>query len=153
QLHGDDVAVDVHGVDATVGEQPPGQLVRWPVAHHVGTGGVPQVAHASQHAVGLEPQHAGLRCGPFGDDDRLTHGARNHTGWVRSVGMADAPGRAPVPWRTIGAVVVAAIGAYIGFETLIALQRILTWLVVAAFFAIVLNPAVDFLVHQAKMRR
>jgi predicted PurR-regulated permease PerM len=62
-----------------------------------------------------------------------------------------APGR--VPWRTIIAVVVAAVGGYVAFLTLVALQRIITWLVVAGFFAIVLTPLVDFLVRRAHIRR
>src|SRR5258708_15805515 len=81
------------------------------------------------------------------------------SGGLRSV-TADAvarptagAGRGPVPWRTIGAVVLAAVGAYIGFQTLRAVEKIITWLAVAAFFAVVLNPAVDFLVHQARLRR
>ena len=64
-----------------------------------------------------------------------------------------APGRAPVPWRTILAVVGAAVGAYVAFQLVIALQRIITWLVVAAFFAVVLTPLVDFLHHRARLPR
>ncbi len=62
-----------------------------------------------------------------------------------------APSR--IPWRTIW----ASIGAILLTVTLLwlvsHLQRVLVWLVVAAFLAIVLNPAVDFLEHRARMRR
>ncbi|GAC1315871.1 MAG: AI-2E family transporter [Acidimicrobiales bacterium] len=60
---------------------------------------------------------------------------------------------APVPWRTILATIAAAGGAYVGFHLILDLQRIITWVVVAAFFAIVLNPLVDFLVHHGRLRR
>ena len=43
--------------------------------------------------------------------------------------------------------------AYVGFHLVLDLQRIITWVVVAAFFAIVLNPLVDFLVERANLRR
>jgi predicted PurR-regulated permease PerM len=58
-----------------------------------------------------------------------------------------------VPWRTIVATIAAVAVAYVGFDLIIALQRILTWIVVAGFFAVVLHPAVDFLVYKAKLRR
>jgi len=60
---------------------------------------------------------------------------------------------APVPWRTILAAIAAGGGAYVAYHMVLDLQRIITWIVVAAFFAIVLNPVVDFLVYRAKLRR
>ncbi|MFI5042230.1 MAG: AI-2E family transporter [Acidimicrobiales bacterium] len=70
-----------------------------------------------------------------------------------------APPEAPrvaheqVPWRTILAAIAAGAGAYVAFRLVVDLQRVLTWLVVAGFFAVVLNPLVDMLVHKAKLRR
>jgi len=67
--------------------------------------------------------------------------------------VAAVAARASVPWRTILATIAAAAGAYIAFHLVLDLQRVLTWLVVAGFFAVVLNPLVDFLVHRAHLRR
>jgi len=64
-----------------------------------------------------------------------------------------APGRPPVPWRTILATIAVAGGAYVGWLLVVALQREITWVVVAGFFAVVLSPPVDFLVRRAKLRR
>ncbi|MHB8467635.1 MAG: AI-2E family transporter [Acidimicrobiales bacterium] len=64
-----------------------------------------------------------------------------------------AQGRAPVPWRTIVAVVGAAVGAYVAFQAIVALQRIITWLIVAGFFAVVLTPLVDFLSRRVHLPR
>jgi predicted PurR-regulated permease PerM len=61
--------------------------------------------------------------------------------------------RAPVPWRTILATIAAAAGAYVTWLLIIATQREITWIVVAAFFAVVLSPPVDFLVRRAHLRR
>ena len=60
--------------------------------------------------------------------------------------------RQPVPWRTIFAVIAAVAATYLTYQAVIELKRILTWIVVAAFFAVLLTPAVDFL-ERAKMRR
>ena len=43
--------------------------------------------------------------------------------------------------------------AYIAYRTYLAIAGVVTLLVVAAFFAVVLNPAVDALEHRARMRR
>lgn len=59
----------------------------------------------------------------------------------------------PVPWRTIMAAIGAAGAAYVGWHLLLDLQKIITWVIVAGFFAIVLNPLVDFLVYRAHLRR
>ncbi|MGH9187154.1 MAG: AI-2E family transporter [Acidimicrobiales bacterium] len=59
----------------------------------------------------------------------------------------------PVPWRTIWAVILAVVVALATRELLNDLTRVLTWLVVAVFFAIVLTPAVDFVQHKARLRR
>src|SRR5579862_4425019 len=66
---------------------------------------------------------------------------------------AQPPGRERVPWRTIVAVVAVAGGAYLGWLLVIAIQKEITWIVVAGFFAVVLSPPVDLLVRRAKLPR
>lgn len=58
-----------------------------------------------------------------------------------------------VPWRTIWATIGAILATVAVLWLLSHVQRVLIWLLVAAFFAIVLNPAVDFLEHRARFRR
>ena len=60
---------------------------------------------------------------------------------------------APVPWRTIWAAIGSVALAYIAYRTYLAIASVVTLLVVAGFFAIVLNPAVDALQHRGRMRR
>lgn len=60
--------------------------------------------------------------------------------------------RQPVPWRTIFAVIGSVAGVYLAYQVVVELRRILTWIVVAAFFAVLLTPAVDFL-ERARIRR
>lgn len=69
--------------------------------------------------------------------------------------MIEAPDPAthPVPWRTIWATIGSVGLAYVGYRTYLALTHVVTLLVVAGFFAIVLNPAVDLLERRAKIRR
>lgn len=64
-----------------------------------------------------------------------------------------APARQPVPWRTIWATIASVALLYIGYQAFLALGRVITYLVVALFFAIVLTPAVDFLQYKARLRR
>jgi len=63
------------------------------------------------------------------------------------------PEREHVPWRiifgTIGAVIVSALGVLLVWE----LQRVLTYVVVAGFFAVVLNPLVTGLSDKLHLRR
>jgi predicted PurR-regulated permease PerM len=59
----------------------------------------------------------------------------------------------PIPWRTIWAAIGSVAAAYVAYRTYLALSHVITLIVVAGFFAIVLNPAVDFLEHRAPMRR
>jgi predicted PurR-regulated permease PerM len=66
---------------------------------------------------------------------------------------AGVPARPPVPWRTIWASIASVALAYIGYQAFIAIGRIITYLVVAIFFACVLTPPVDFLQHKLRMRR
>jgi predicted PurR-regulated permease PerM len=61
--------------------------------------------------------------------------------------------RIPVPWRTIWATIASVVVALAGLVVLRELTRIVAWLVVALFFAVVLSPAVDFLQHRARVRR
>jgi predicted PurR-regulated permease PerM len=58
-----------------------------------------------------------------------------------------------VPVRTILATVGIVLTTMGLLFVLYSVKRIIGWLVVAAFFAIVLGPAVDFLVQRAKLRR
>ncbi len=63
------------------------------------------------------------------------------------------PPRDRVPWRTILAVLFVVLASAFVIVTLQRLGRIITWFVVAAFFAAILTPAVDFLCKRAKMPR
>ncbi|MEO5678461.1 MAG: AI-2E family transporter, partial [Acidimicrobiales bacterium] len=58
-----------------------------------------------------------------------------------------------VPWRTILAVLFVVLASAFAVITLRRLGRIITWFVVAAFFAAILTPAVDFLNRKVKMPR
>ena len=63
------------------------------------------------------------------------------------------PDRAPVPWRTIWATIASVVLALAGLLLIQELSRIIAWMVVAVFFAVVLNPAVDWLNRHAGIRR
>ena len=69
--------------------------------------------------------------------------------------MADSatPARPPVPWRTIWAAIASVGVVFLAYQAFLAVGRVITYLVVALFFAIVLTPPVDFLQHRARMRR
>ena len=58
-----------------------------------------------------------------------------------------------MPWRTIWAVIGAVALSYVAYRTVAALAHVLTLLVVAGFFAIVLSPAVDAVMRRAHLRR
>ena len=64
-----------------------------------------------------------------------------------------APVRQEVPWRTIWAAIASVALVYLGYQAFLAVGRVVTYLVVALFFAIVLTPPVDFLQHRVRMRR
>ncbi|HEX9970365.1 MAG TPA: AI-2E family transporter [Acidimicrobiales bacterium] len=65
-----------------------------------------------------------------------------------------APGeRTPIPWRIIFATIFAVLGVWLGLSLLRDLSRIITWLVIAGFFAVILTPPVDFLVNRLRFRR
>jgi len=61
--------------------------------------------------------------------------------------------RQPVPWRTIWATIASVGVVFVAYQAFIAVGRVVTYLVVALFFAIVLTPPVDFLQHKLRLRR
>ena len=61
--------------------------------------------------------------------------------------------RPTVPWRTILAVIASLLATYVGIWLLQHLTKILTWILVAGFFTVVLSPPVDFLIKRARLRR
>jgi predicted PurR-regulated permease PerM len=71
---------------------------------------------------------------------------------VPPVAASPAP-RQHVPWRTIWATIFAVGLTYVGYQFFLSITRIVTWLVVALFFTVVLTPAVDLLQHRVRMRR
>ncbi len=63
------------------------------------------------------------------------------------------PAARAVPWRTIWATIGSVALAFAAYRTYLALAHVVTLLVVAGFFAIVLNPVVDLLEQRARIRR
>jgi predicted PurR-regulated permease PerM len=61
--------------------------------------------------------------------------------------------RAPVPWRTIWATIGAVVLTLALIAVVQAVSRVLIWMVIAAFFAVVLSPPVDFLETRVRVRR
>lgn len=59
----------------------------------------------------------------------------------------------PVPWRTILATIASVVVVYLGYLLLRELGRIIAWLIVAGFFAVVLAPAVDIVQRRLRARR
>ena len=64
-----------------------------------------------------------------------------------------APRPPPVPWRTIWATIGSVVLTLAAISLLRSVTKILVWLVIAAFFAVVLTPPVDFLEHKVRVRR
>ena len=62
------------------------------------------------------------------------------------------PGR-PVPWRTILAAIGAVLATAVAILIVHEIVRILIWIVIATFFAIVLSPPVNFLQHRLRFPR
>jgi predicted PurR-regulated permease PerM len=62
-------------------------------------------------------------------------------------------GRPPVPVRTILATIGLVVATYVVLRAIVLLAHIETLLVVAAFFAVVLTPAVDFVRRKLHIRR
>jgi len=67
--------------------------------------------------------------------------------------MPDAARTDRVPWRTILAVLFVGLASVFAVVTLQRLSRIITWFVVAAFFAAILTPAVDLLQRKVRLPR
>jgi predicted PurR-regulated permease PerM len=61
--------------------------------------------------------------------------------------------RQPVPWRTILATIGMVVATYLAWVVLRRLSHIIGLLIVAAFFATVLTPAVDFFVRRLGLPR
>jgi predicted PurR-regulated permease PerM len=66
--------------------------------------------------------------------------------------VAPVPSR-PVPWRTIWAAIGAVLGTVVAILIVQHISRVLVWIVIAAFFAIVLSPPVNFLQHRLHFPR
>ena len=61
--------------------------------------------------------------------------------------------RSPVPVRLILAVIGLVILSGLALLAILALARVLAWIVVAGFFTVILNPAVDALTERVRLRR
>lgn len=59
----------------------------------------------------------------------------------------------PVPWRTIIATIASVVVVLLGYLLFRQLSRVIAWLVVAMFFAVVLAPAVDVVQRRLHLRR
>jgi predicted PurR-regulated permease PerM len=64
-----------------------------------------------------------------------------------------SPSRERVPWRTIWATIASVGVVYLGYQAFLSIGRVITYMLVALFFAIVLTPPVDFLQHRLRIRR
>jgi predicted PurR-regulated permease PerM len=58
-----------------------------------------------------------------------------------------------VPWRTIMAAIAAVLATLVAVLIVREVARILIWIVIAAFFAVVLSPPVDFLERRLRFPR
>ncbi|MDO8391527.1 MAG: AI-2E family transporter [Actinomycetota bacterium] len=66
----------------------------------------------------------------------------------------DEPGSwAAVPWRTIVGSVAVVLGTYLTIVVVLATARVLTWVLIAGFFAIVLAPLVKTVQQRVRGRR
>jgi predicted PurR-regulated permease PerM len=70
----------------------------------------------------------------------------------RAVATADGHSR-EIPWRRYYAAVFAVLSAVVAVFLLVELRRVVAWLVVAGFFAVVLAPAVEVFERRAHLRR
>jgi predicted PurR-regulated permease PerM len=76
------------------------------------------------------------------------------TGLHADRGRADERGSwAAVPWRTIVATVGVVLATYVTIRLVLASARILTWVMIAGFFAIVLAPLVNIVQKRVHGRR
>jgi predicted PurR-regulated permease PerM len=67
--------------------------------------------------------------------------------------MPPARAREPIPWRVIFASIFSVVAVFVAIGLVRDLARIITWLVIAGFFAVLLTPPVDFLVNRLRFRR
>jgi predicted PurR-regulated permease PerM len=72
---------------------------------------------------------------------------------VSASSISSPPARSAVPWRTIWACIGAVLLTFVLLLLIRELSRIILWLIMAAFLAAVLTPAVDLLHHKLKLRR
>jgi predicted PurR-regulated permease PerM len=77
-----------------------------------------------------------------------------------STPASQAPGAGPasatrpsVPVKTIVVTVLLVLATVAGLELVIKLRRVLIWVAIATFFAVVLHPVVELLMRKARMRR
>ncbi len=87
-------------------------------------------------------------------EQNLAEGRFTDARWDLSHRSGEDPPRdswKAVPWRTILAAIAMVGIAFIGLFLIYSTARIITWVVVAGFFAIVLNPPVRYL--ERRMRR
>lgn len=59
----------------------------------------------------------------------------------------------PVPWRTIFAVIGSVVVTIALYKVVLQVSRVLIWMIIAAFFAVVLSPPIDFLERRCRVRR
>ena len=64
-----------------------------------------------------------------------------------------SPVNRPVPWRIIFGAIFAVMVVYLGLIAVYQVRKVLTWLLIAGFFAVILSPAVDFLEHRLRFKR
>jgi predicted PurR-regulated permease PerM len=64
-----------------------------------------------------------------------------------------AASQRPVPWRTIFAVIGTVVLTVAVYKVVLQVSRILVWMIIAGFFAVVLSPPVDFLERRCRIRR
>ena len=65
----------------------------------------------------------------------------------------EEPAQREVPWRIIFGSIFAVMGVLLGLAAVWQIRKIVTWLMIAMFIAIVLNPAVDFFQHRLRFKR
>jgi predicted PurR-regulated permease PerM len=61
--------------------------------------------------------------------------------------------RSPIPWKTIIVTVLLVLATLATIEVVIKLRKVLIWVGISTFFAVVLHPAVDVLVRKLRLRR
>ncbi len=149
ERHGYFVAVDVDVLDAAALEDLAGEPVVPPVEDDVAERVVSLVRHAGEVAVGFEPKGSDDWRGMFGDVDGKTHSARHAIAYVCELVN---PSNATVA-RVVFVACVVAVAVFGGILAIGRLSHIITLLVVALFFAVILAPPVDFLVRKARFPR